>query len=282
MLDVGRRHGCRVPLARQGYTGRVRAPTSVLAANLRGDARVRVAAAGDVHCSPDNRDAVLTAFDAIEGAADVVLLAGDLTTHGEPEQAEVLAEACRGMDTPVVAVLGNHDYHANRADEVTEVLRGAGIQMLERSHTTLGGCGIGVAGAKGFVGGFRGLGLPDFGEPSLRAIYAETTAEVEALGAGLHEIALCPFRIALLHYAPVADTLQGEPHEIWTFLGSDRLAAPILEHRPDLVLHGHAHAGTLQADLDGVPVFNVSVPVMGQDFWIFEMSGAAQSATTIH
>ncbi len=260
----------------------MKAPTSVLAANLRGDARVRVAAAGDIHCSPDNRDAVLTAFDAIEGAADVILLAGDLTTHGEPEQGEVLAEACRGMETPVVAVLGNHDYHANRAAELTEILRGAGIEVLERAHTTLAGCGVGIAGAKGFVGGFRGLGLPDFGEPSLRSIYAETTAEVEALSHGLHEIALCPFRIALLHYAPVVDTLVGEPPEIWTFLGSDRLAAPILEHRPDLVLHGHAHAGRLQADLDGVPVYNVSVPVMAQDFWIFELSGASQAASAMH
>ena len=260
----------------------MKAPTSVLAANLRGNARVRVAAAGDVHCSPENRDAILTAFEAIDGEADVVLLAGDLTTHGEPEQGEILAEACGGMETPVVAVLGNHDLHANRADELVEVLRDAGIQVLERSHTTLRGCGVGIAGAKGFVGGFRGLGLPDFGEPSLRGIYAETTAEVEALSKGLGEIALCPFRIALLHYAPVADTLQGEPPEIWTFLGSDRLAAPILEHRPDLVLHGHAHSGKLEADLDGVPVYNVSVPVMGQDFWLFELSGAAKAATTIH
>ena len=265
-----------------GYSGVVKGPTSVLAANLRGDGCVRIAAAGDVHCSPDNRDAVLTAFDAIDGEADVVLLAGDLTTQGEPEQAEVLAEACRGMETPVVAVLGNHDLHANRGDEVTEVLRGAGIEVLDRAHTTLSRCGIGIAGAKGFVGGFRGLGLPDFGEASLRSIYAETTAEVEALSRGLHEIALCPFRVALLHYAPIAETLHGEPREIWTFLGSDRLAAPILEHRPDLVLHGHAHAGRLHGDLDGVPVYNVSVPVMGQDFWLFELAGAAKAATGIH
>ena len=260
----------------------VKAPTSVLAANLRGNARVRIAAAGDVHCAPENRDAVMTAFDAIDGEADLVLLAGDLTTHGEPEQGEVLAEACRAMETPVVAVLGNHDLHAGRAEELSAVLTGAGIRVLDRSHTTLRSCGVGIAGTKGFVGGFRGLGLPDFGEPSLRAIYAETGAEVEALSEGLHEIALCPFRIALLHYSPVAETLHGEPEAIWTFLGSDRLAAPILEHRPDLVLHGHAHAGRLQAELDGVPVYNVSVPVIGQDFWLFELSGAAQAATAIH
>jgi Icc-related predicted phosphoesterase len=218
----------------------MKAPTSVLAANLRGDARMKIAAAGDVHCSEENRDAVLTAFDAIDGEVEAVLLAGDLTTHGEPEQAAVLAEACRGMVTPVVAVLGNHDLHANRADEVVEVLRGAGIVVLERSHTVVGDrCRLGVAGVKGFVGGFRGLGLPDFGEPSLRAIYAECGEEVEALSHGLHEIALCPFRVALLHYAPVPETLQGEPAEIWPFLGSDRLAAPILE-RPRRPAAGRA------------------------------------------
>jgi Icc-related predicted phosphoesterase len=138
----------------------------------------------------------------------------------------------------------------------------------------VGGSHVGVAGIKGFVGGFHGLGLPDFGEPSLRAIYAETGAEAEALAEGLTRIALCPFRIALLHYAPLSDTLRGEPTEIWAFLGSDRLAAPLLEHRPDLVLHGHAHAGTFEASLDGIPVHNVSVPVIGRDFWIFELESA--------
>ncbi len=262
----------------------MKAPTSVLAANLRGDSRLRIAAAGDVHCSEDNRDAVLTAFDAIDGEVDVVLLAGDLTTHGEPEQAAVLADACRGMETPVVAVLGNHDLHSDRGDEVVRVLVDAGIDVLDRSHTTVGvgSCRLGVAGTKGFVGGFRGLGLADFGEASLRRLYTETGEEVEALSLGLREIAVCPFRVALLHYAPVAETLHGEPPEIWTWLGSDRLAAPILEHRPDLVLHGHAHAGRLQAELEGVPVYNVSVPVMGQDFWVFELSGAARAATAIH
>ena len=262
----------------------MKAPTSVLAANLRGDSQIRIAAAGDVHCSEDNRDAVMTAFDAIDDEVDAVLLAGDLTTHGDPEEGAVLAEACRGMRTPVVAVLGNHDLHANRADELVEVLSDAGIVVLQRSHTTVKGtgCSLGVAGTKGFVGGFRGMGLPDFGEASLRAVYAEGTEEARALGQGLHEIALCPFRVALLHYAPIPDTLHGEPRQIWTFLGSERLAAPILEHRPDLVLHGHAHAGKLEGRLEGIPVYNVSVPVMGQDFWVFELTGAGHSASAIH
>jgi Icc-related predicted phosphoesterase len=259
-------------------------PTNVLAANLTGPATVRVAAAADIHCGDHNREAVQSAFEAVDGTVDLILLAGDLTTHGEPNQAAVLADSCRALGTPVVAVLGNHDHHAGRRDELVSVLTDGGIDVLERGHATytVGGCQVGVAGTKGFVGGFRGLALPDFGEPSLRAIYAETTAEAETLGRGLHEIALCPFRIALLHYAPTPETLHGEPVEIWTFLGSDRLAAPILEHRPDLVLHGHAHAGAFETSLEGIPVHNVSVPVMGRDFWVFELTSADRAPGAIH
>jgi uncharacterized protein len=260
------------------------APTNVLAANLTGPATVRVAAAADIHCGEHNREAVRSAFAAVDGTVDLILLAGDLTTHGEPEQAAVLADSCRALATPVVAVLGNHDHHAGRPDELVSVLVDGGIDVLERGHATyaVGDCQVGIAGTKGFVGGFRGLGLPDFGEPLLRAIYAETTAEAETLARGLGEIALCPFRIAMLHYAPTAETLHGEPLEIWTLLGSDRLAAPILEHRPDLVLHGHAHAGAFEASLEGVPVHNVSVPVMGRDFWVFELTSADRAPGVIH
>ena len=260
------------------------ASTNVLAANLTGPASVRVAAAADIHCGDHNREAVRNAFEAVDGTVDLILLAGDLTTHGEPDQGAVLAEGCRGLATPVVAVLGNHDHHAGRVDELVSVLTDGGIDVLDQGQATysVGDCQVGIAGTKGFVGGFHGLVLPDFGEPSLRAIYAETTAEVESLARGLHEIAHCPFRIALLHYAPTAETLQGEAVEIWTFLGSDRLAAPILEHRPDLVLHGHAHAGAFEASLEGVPVHNVSVPVMGRDFWVFELTSADRAAGAIH
>jgi Icc-related predicted phosphoesterase len=259
----------------------MRAPTNVLASNLTGDATVRLAAAGDIHCEERTRDAVATAFEAIDGEVDLILLAGDLTTHGAPEEAAVLADACRSIDTTVVAVLGNHDLHAGRRDELVGVLTDAGIELLDRAHATfaVGDRHVGVAGAKGFVGGFRGLGLPDFGEPSLRAVYAETGAEADALSHGLQEIALCPLRVALLHYAPTHETLHGEPPEIWAFLGSDRLAPPLLEHRPDLVLHGHAHAGRFHASLEGVPIYNVSVPVMQQDFWVFELSASAERAS---
>jgi Icc-related predicted phosphoesterase len=260
------------------------AATDRLAADLRGQRRVRVAAAGDIHCDARGGAAAREAFAALRGEADLILLAGDLTTHGEPAQAAVLAEACRDVDVPVAAVLGNHDHHAGRADELTAVLVEAGIDVLDGRHATysVGGVDVGVAGVKGFVGGFHGHGLSDFGEPSLRALYAETGAEVEALGRGLAAIALCQFRIALLHYAPLSGTLHGEPTEIWTFLGSDRLAAPLLEHRPDLVLHGHAHAGAFEASLDGVPVHNVSVPVIGRDFWVFELTAAERAPGPLH
>src|SRR3954454_1341042 len=245
---------------------------------------ITVATAGDIHCSDANRAETAAAFAEIDGTVDLILLAGDLTTHGEPEQAQVLADACRDLTTPVVAVLGNHDWHVNRVPELTKVLEDAGIQLLDRSHTTLRikGVEVGIVGAKGHIGGFPGSYLPDFGEPDLRAVYANATREVEAIEEGLKAIETCPLRIVLLHYAPTTDTLVGEPEPIWAFLGTDRLAGPIVHHQPDLVLHGHAHAGTFEGRLADVPVFNVSVPVMKRDFWVFELTCADRRASAIH
>src|SRR5918992_2861353 len=128
----------------------MKAPTSVLASSLAGDATLRVAAAGDIHCEEANREAVTTAFRAVAPEVDLILLAGDLTTHGEPEQAEVLADAVRDLDVPVVAVLGNHDLHAGRRDELVEVITGAGVELLDRSHAVhrVGGCQVGGRGGR--------------------------------------------------------------------------------------------------------------------------------------
>jgi len=234
-------------------------------------ASIRIAAAGDVHCTESNRAALSAAFDEAEREADLILLAGDLTTYGEPEQAAVLADICRGRETPVIAVLGNHDWHADRCDTLTALLEEAGVEMLQRDWTIreVDGVRVGIAGTKGFIGGFPDSELPDFGEPILRAVYADTTAEVEALDRGLAAIAGCEIRIALMHYAPTTTTLEGEPRVIWAFLGSSRFAGPIVRHRPDLVLHGHAHAGTFEGAIGDVAVYNVAVPVMGRDFWTF-------------
>jgi Icc-related predicted phosphoesterase len=235
---------------------------------------IRVAAAGDIHAGGPGDERLARAFAEVEREADLILLAGDLTLHGELEEARSLAGVVQGIEKPIVAVLGNHDWHADRSDEVVAVLREAGIHMLDRDSTVLevAGTKVGVVGVKGFVGGFPDSELPDFGEPSLRRVYAETTQEVDALRRGLEAIASCPIRIALLHYSPTTTTLAGEPRVIWAFLGSDRLAAPIAEHRPDLVLHGHGHLGTFEGFIGAVPVYNVAQPVMGKDFWVFELA----------
>jgi Icc-related predicted phosphoesterase len=234
---------------------------------------VKVAAAGDIHSGGPEGGRLRTAFAEADREADLILLAGDLTLHGKPEEAVHLVEAVRGIETPVVAVLGNHDLHADRTDELVAALREAGVRVLDRESAVfeVAGTKVGIAGVKGFVGGFPDSELPDFGEPSLRRVYAETTAEVEALDRGLAAIADCPIRIALLHYAPTTTTLEGEPKVIWAFLGSDRLAAPIAEHRPDIVLHGHGHLGTFEGFIGAVPVYNVAQPVIGKDYWVFEL-----------
>jgi uncharacterized protein len=236
---------------------------------------VRIAAAGDVHAHETVREELTVAFAALEDRCDLVVLAGDVTRHGEPDEARVVADASVGAGAPVVAVLGNHDWHANKRGEVVAALEEGGVTVLDPGHYVLelDGTSVGVAGVKGFVGGFPGSHIPDFGEPLLRALYAQTTEEVDALDHGLDAIAACAVRVALLHYAPTMATLEGEPEGIWSMLGSSRLATPITRHRVDLVLHGHAHAGSFEARLGNVPVYNVAVPVMQRDFWLFELAG---------
>jgi uncharacterized protein len=248
------------------------------------EAVVRLAAAGDVHCRADRRDEIVAAFAGLRGQADLLLLAGDLTTTGDPDEGRVLAAACREVDMPVFAVLGNHDWHADRRDELVAAIAEGGVTVLERAWATCEAAGldVGIVGAKGFIGGFPGSHLPDFGEPLLREVYGETTRDVEALHRGLQEIALCPLRIVLLHYAPTEATLAGEAPGIKAFLGTDRLAAPIAEHEPTLALHGHAHGGCFSTMLGTVPVYNVSIPVIGRDFHVFELRVPADATATIH
>ena len=251
----------------------------------RDECAIRIAATGDIHLGRDgDQERWAAAFEGLRDRVDLVLLAGDLTTHGEPEQAAMVAHAVQGLDVPILCVLGNHDWHVNRRDELVAVLQEGGIDVLEREHRVLEICDaeVGIAGAKGFAGGFDGAHIPDFGEPLLRRVYQESMDEAAALDEALRAIALCPFRIALLHYAPITATLQGERSDIWPFLGTDRLAAPLREHHPDLVLHGHAHAGTFAGQLGEVPVYNVSVPVLGEDFWVFEMRGARRMPSEVH
>jgi Icc-related predicted phosphoesterase len=234
---------------------------------------VRIAAVGDVHAGETTLERLRTAFHGLGDRADVLMLAGDLTLTGDPAEAAVLASAAGDCGLPILAVLGNHDYHCSRQDEIASVLEEGGIQVLERSATTieLGDLRLGVVGAKGFVGGFPGSALPDFGETLLRQVYAETTRDVEALTEGLLQIAGCDVRVVLLHYSPTKETLSGEPEGIHVMLGNDRIARPIAERGADLVLHGHAHAGSFEGRIGDVPVYNVALHVIGRDFWVFEL-----------
>jgi len=234
--------------------------------------QLRVAAVGDLHASDEHREHLERAFASLEDV-DLVLLAGDLTTHGLVDEAGVLASACERARAPVAAVLGNHDHHSGLQDEIGAVLERSGVVVLDGGHVVLelAGMQVGVVGAKGFVGGFPGAEIADFGERLLREVYAQTSREVEALETGLEAIAGCERRLVLLHYAPTVDTIVGEPEGIWAFLGSGRLAGPIGAHRPDVVLHGHAHHGRPSGAIGTVPVHNVARQVVGTDFLVLEL-----------
>jgi Icc-related predicted phosphoesterase len=235
---------------------------------------VRVAAVGDVHVAADSAGRLRAELEGIAERADVLLLAGDLTHRGRPEEAQVLAGELDGLGVPVVAVLGNHDYHTDQQEQVTAVLEDSGVRVLEGDAVVLeiGGRRLGVAGTKGFGGGFAGRGASEFGEPEQRAFVALTrrlAAGLERALAGLDT----ELKVALLHFSPVAETLAGEPIEIHAFLGSDLLAEAVDRAGADLALHGHAHRGSRTgATPGGVPVRNVAKPVIGCPYEVFRLS----------
>src|SRR4051795_8058066 len=188
---------------------------------------IRVAAAGDIHAGAAERDRVREAFKRVEEQADLVLLAGDLTQHGQVDEVCVVADACRDLEIPVVAVLGNHDWQSDRPGDLTRALAEAGVVVLDRTHTILPvrGVSVGIAGVKGFVGGF-GQQWANFGEPLFRDAYAETTRDVDGLERSLGAIEPCAVRIALLHYSPIEATLVGEPERLWLPLRADPPPGP--------------------------------------------------------
>src|SRR3954470_16718793 len=243
---------------------------------------IRVAAAGDIHAGSAERDRVIEAFRRVEDQADVILLAGDLTQHGQVDEVCAVADACRDLEVPVVAVLGNHDWQSDRPGDIARALAEAGVVVLDRSHTILPvrGASVGIAGVKGFVGGF-GQQWANFGEPLFREAYAETTRDVDGLEQSLAAIVPCGIRIALLHYSPVEATLVGEPERLWLVLGAERLAGPIKRQPPHVVVHGHAHHGSFEGEVDGAPVYIVSLHVTGRDFWSFDLGAGAAPAPPV-
>ena len=240
---------------------------------------IRVAAAGDLHVGVDSVGRLRPLLTDLASDADLFLLAGDLTHRGRPEEAKVLAAELDGLGVPTVAVLGNHDYHSDDQDAVTKVLEDAGITVLEGTAVVLrvGDRRVGVAGTKGFGGGFAGASASDFGEPEMKAFVGQTRKLARRLERALATLR-ADRRIALLHYSPVAETLAGEPREIYPFLGSYLLAEAVDRAGADLVVHGHAHRGSPSGMTPGgVPVRNVAVPVIGCAYQVFHFDSDAAS-----
>ncbi|MCD9879768.1 metallophosphoesterase family protein [Streptomyces guryensis] len=236
----------------------------------------RVAAVGDIHLGPESHGVLRPAFETLPGCADVLLLAGDLTRHGTPEEALVVAQELKELAVPVVAVLGNHDHHGGCPDEVTAVLEDYGVRVLEGRSTvvTSGGTRVGIAGTKGFGGGFAGRCAGEFGEPVMKEFVRYSRRCADGLRAGLRELAAaeCDVRIALTHFSPVPDTLAGEPLEIYPFLGSYLLAEAIDAEGAELAVHGHAHSGTEHGMTSGgVQVRNVAQPVIRRAFHVYNL-----------
>jgi Icc-related predicted phosphoesterase len=235
---------------------------------------IRVAAIGDLHVGGEcgGAEAPLPELRRVAEDADVLLLAGDLTKCGARAEAACLARRLRGVRVPVLAVLGNHDYHADEAPAVAAELRAAGVRLLEDGPCVLrlNGTRIGVAGTKGFGGGFLGACASDFGEPEMKAFIRTTQALAGRLERELAALE-ADVRIAVLHYSPIPETLQGERLEIYPFLGSYLLAEAIDRAGADLVVHGHAHAGSERGVTPGgVRVRNVALPLVRQPYRVFE------------
>jgi Icc-related predicted phosphoesterase len=239
---------------------------------------IRVAAVGDVHLGADTRGSLRPALADLGAQADVLLLAGDLTRLGTPEEGLAVADEFADLPVPVVAVLGNHDYHADAEEKITSLLVDRGITVLEGSGTVLDvdGVRVGIAGAKGFGGGFAGKCGHAFGEPEMKAFIHHTERVAEQLRVALLGLT-ADVRIALTHYSPSADTLHGEPPEIHPFLGAYQLAEAIDSSGVDLAVHGHAHYGTeVGTTPGGVRVRNVAQPVLQAAYRVYTLEPASR------
>jgi Icc-related predicted phosphoesterase len=243
---------------------------------------MRIAAVGDIHVRKTSRGTLDSLFRAMSESADVALLCGDLTDFGTPEEAEIFAhEVTTSLRIPALAVLGNHDFESGQAAELRTIIAAAGVIVLDGDAHEIGD--VGFAGAKGFVGGFGRRQLGNWGEQSLKALVHEAVEEALKLEAALARLRTT-HKIAILHYAPIQATVEGEPPEIIPFCGSSRLEEPIDRYRASAAFHGHAHYGTVEGRTRGnVPVFNVAMPLLKrtypnrQPFKLLELSVGVES-----
>jgi Icc-related predicted phosphoesterase len=233
---------------------------------------IRVAAFGDCHFAADAAGTMRPALALLDDDADVLLLAGDLTRVGEPAEASALAGELVDVTIPIVAVLGNHDFHTDQEERVADVLVDAGVHVLDGDAVVLDtpGGSLGVAGVKGFGTGFPGAMCSDFGEPEMKAFVRHSHSAASRLQSALASVQSADARVALTHYAPVEDTLRGERLEIFPFMGSYHLAEAIDSAGADLAVHGHAHGGTEKGTTPGgVPVRNVAQPVIRSAYRVY-------------
>jgi Icc-related predicted phosphoesterase len=226
---------------------------------------VRVAAVGDIHLSGKGLDAPLQVlFTQVAEQADLLALCGDLTDRGDPEEARMMAKALGTVSVPIVAVLGNHDYECGKVAEVSRILCDAGVKVLDGDAYEV--LGIGFAGVKGFAGGFGRGALGPWGESLIKQFVREAVDEALKLETALSRLR-SERKVALLHYSPIAATVEGEPLEIYPYLGSSRLEEPLTRYPVDVVFHGHAHHGALEGRTRGnVPVYNVSTMLLQRTF----------------
>ena len=224
---------------------------------------LRIAAIGDIHVSKSSQGTFHQMFAQISTSADVLVLCGDFTDYGLPEEARILArELTTSVNIPVIAVLGNHDYESGYQDEIRQILSDAGVAVLDGEATEVHG--VGFAGVKGFGGGFGRGALGPWGEQGIKAFVQEAIDESLKLEAALARLRTTR-RVALLHYSPVRSTVEGEPPEIFPYLGSSRLEEPINRYRVSAVFHGHAHRGSAEGrTASGVPVYNVAMPLLAR------------------
>lgn len=229
---------------------------------------IRLALVADLHCRPETQQQLREGLAPANDEADVLLLGGDLCNMGRAEEGRALQEVLRPIRIPMVAVLGDHDYHSGLVGNLVAMLTDVGVHLLQGSaHVArVNGETVGIVGAKGFCGGYGTYCLTPFGESGIKQFIGETRHDAQAVNEALGALQT-DYRVVMFHYAPIRDTLFGEPAELYPFLGSSILAEPVEQHGCDLVVHGHAHHGVEDGETQaGIPVKNVAMPVIKRPY----------------